>query len=137
MKTFLDSSSFAKRYVEEHGSNDVETICAATTQLALSVLCVPEIISALNRRRREHMLTQLQYETAKRHLDDDVRHADIINLTPSVVESSITILEAGTVRTLDALHVACAAQWGPDLFVSSDKRQIDAARHAGLVTREV
>ena len=53
MRVFLDSSSFAKRFVEEPGSEQVEEICAEATELGLSVLCVPETVSALNRRRRE------------------------------------------------------------------------------------
>ena len=37
----------------------------------------------------------------------------------------------------DALHVACALEWGAELFVSSDKRQVRAATRSGLATREV
>jgi len=78
------------------------------------------------------MLTRSQYDSAKLRLIDDVRDADIVNLTASVVGSSISILETSSVRTLDALHVACALEWGADLFVSSDKRQLAAAKRAGL-----
>ena len=49
MKTLFDSSAFAKRYVDEDGSQEVDEICQATSILAVSVLCVPEIVSALNR----------------------------------------------------------------------------------------
>ena len=49
MKTFFDSSAFAKRYVEEPGSQTVDSLCREATEVALSVLCVPEIISALMR----------------------------------------------------------------------------------------
>jgi predicted nucleic acid-binding protein len=61
MKLFLDSSAFAKRFVEESGSQDIEKLCSQATALGLSVLCVPEIISALNRRLREKTLTQQDY----------------------------------------------------------------------------
>jgi len=57
MKTLFDSSAFAKRYVEEVGSREVDALCVATSALALSVVCVPEIISALNRRLREKRLS--------------------------------------------------------------------------------
>lgn len=134
---YLDSSSFAKRFVEEDGSEIVEKICADATELGLSVLCVPEIISALNRRRRENTLTRDQYDIVKHRLIKDVRDADIINLTVAVIGSSITVLEASPVRTLDALHVACALEWKTELFVSSDNRQLAAAERAGLKTKEV
>ncbi len=137
MRVFLDSSSFAKRFVEEPGSEQVEEICAEATELGLSVLCVPETVSALNRRRRERTLPRGGYDTAKRHLMEDVRDADIVNLTASVVGSSIAVLEASSVRALDALQVACAVEWGAELFVSSDKRQLTAAKQAGLKIQKV
>lgn len=71
MKTVFDSSSFAKRYVAETGSNTVDELCQNTSELGLCVLCVPEIISALNRRRREGHLPQPGYEQAKAQLAAD------------------------------------------------------------------
>ena len=137
MRIFLDSSSFAKRFVDEEGSEAVEAICEDASELGLAVLCVPELISAFNRRRREGSLTQSQHGLAKRRLMDDIRDAEIIQLTPPVVADSIKILESTPVRTLDALHVACAVQWEAELFVSSDTRQLAAAEQAGLIIRSV
>lgn len=136
MKLYLDSSAFAKRFIEENGSDGVESICASASELGLSVLCVPEIISALSRRLREHALTQVQYNEAKRRLLDDVRDADIITLTPSVIGSAIMVIEANPVRAMDSLHVACALEWGAELFVSSDRQQLSAAKRAGLKTQK-
>lgn len=137
MKTFFDSSAFAKRYVEEPGSQAVETLCTAATELALSVVCIPEIISALNRRVRERSLSARQYEAAKDNLSEDIRDVAVINLTPDVISTCTAILEASPVRAMDALHVACAVQWGAELFVSADKRQVSAAKRAGLQARLV
>lgn len=137
MKTFLDSSAFAKRFVDEEGSDKVEATCAQASELGLSVICVPEIMSALNRRRRERSLTTSQYTEAKQQLLYDVRDADIINLSVSVVGSSIGVLEESPIRAMDALHIACALHWGAKLFVSSDKKQLSAARRAGIKTHAV
>lgn len=137
MRTFFDSSAYAKRYVEEPGSQAVDTLCMAATELALSIVCIPEIISALNRRVRDRVLSPQHYEEAKEHLSEDVRDVVIVNLTPSVISTCTAILEASPVRAMDALHVACAVQWGAELFVSADKRQISVARKAGLQTRFV
>jgi predicted nucleic acid-binding protein len=54
-----------------------------------------------------------------------------------VVATCTKILEDSPVRAADALHVACALEWKTELFVSSDKRQISAAKKAGLHTRLV
>jgi uncharacterized protein len=62
---------------------------------------------------------------------------DIVNLTPSVVDSAIRTLETSSVRAMDALHVACALEWGAEIFASSDDRQLKVARKAGLRTRGI
>jgi len=137
VKTFFDASAFAKRYVEENGSQLVDDICQETSELSLSVICVPEIISALNRRIREKRLSRRDYATIKQRISDDVHDAVIINLTPEVIATSTTLLEDSPLRAMDALHVACALEWGAELFVSSDKQQITAAKKAGSQTKYV
>ena len=137
MKTFFDSSSFAKRFVEERGSEQVETACSEASELGLSVICVPEVVSALNRRTREESLTADQYDEAKQSLMEGVRDAVLMNLTPPVIAASLRILEANPVRAMDALHIACALEWDADRFVSSDDRQLLAAQKAGLAVLRV
>jgi predicted nucleic acid-binding protein len=137
VKTFFDSSAFAKRYIEETGSRIVDDICYNATEIAVSVICIPEIISALNRRVRERSLSHQDYDTIKQYLSGDVRDALIVNLTPEVIMASTRLLESSPLRTLDALQVACALVWEADLFVSSDKRQLTAAKKAGLKIKSV
>ncbi len=137
MRMFFDSSSFAKRYIEERGSAAVEALCMEATELALCVICIPEIISALNRRMRERGLSRLRYDDAKRRLSEEVEDAVIVNLTPAVVSACTKIIEASPVRAVDALHVSCALAWEAELFVSADKQQVSAARKAGLATKFV
>ena len=135
MKTFFDSSAFAKRYVDEPGSEAVDAVCMEATELALSIICVPEVFSAMNRRLRERKLTQQQYDEAKKRLLAEVEDAVVVNLTSPVIAMCVAILESNPVRAMDALHVACAIQWEAELFVSADEQQIAAARKAGLRTR--
>jgi predicted nucleic acid-binding protein len=56
MKLAVDSSSFAKRYVEEVGSDKLDRFLENASELAFCVILVPEIISGLNRRLRERIL---------------------------------------------------------------------------------
>lgn len=137
MKTLFDSSAFAKRYVEEKGSQAVDDICRATTTLALSVLVVPEIVSALTRRLRERSLSRQDYLAAKNRLSEDVADVVVINLTPAVISRATFLLETNDLRAMDALHVACALEWGAELFVSSDQRQLKAAKKSGLTIRHI
>jgi len=137
MKVFFDSSALAKRYIEEPGSEKVEKICSQAAILGVSSICVPEIISALCRLRRQSLITEDQYENAKKTLLKDLEDALICNITPSVVRQSIRILETNKVRTLDALHVACALEFEAETFVSSDIQQLSATKRAGLKVLKV
>ena len=132
MKLAIDSSSFAKRYVQEVGSDKLDLLLENASELAFCVILVPEIVSGLNRRLREQVLTVADYRAVKKQLLDDVRDATVLQLTPSVISRSVKILESNTLRALDALHVACALEWQADLFATSDRRQFTAARNTGL-----
>ena len=132
MKLAVDSSAFAKRYVRETGSDQLYQILQNATDLALCVILVPEITSGLNRHKREGFLSFENYNLAKKQLLNDVRDATILQITPSVVLRSIKLLEANILRAMDAFHIACALEWQADLFVTSDKKQFEAAVNAGI-----
>jgi predicted nucleic acid-binding protein len=132
LNVFLDSSALAKRYIEEKGSDRVQAILSAASVLAVSVICVPEIVSALCRRRRERRLSTGEYRNAKASVLSDMDDATVIGITDEVVARAVALLEHFPLRSADALHVACAAEWSTDLFVSADNRQCRAARSHGL-----
>lgn len=134
MKLAVDSSAFAKRYVEEEGSDKLYDILQIASDLALCVILLPEIISGLNRRLREGALTDEDYRNAKKLLKDDVHDATLLQLTPAVISQAVRLLENNELRAMDALHVACAIEWNAELFVTSDRRQFDAAINSGLQT---
>ena len=132
MKLAVDSSSFAKRYVQEIGSDELDRFLGCASELAFCVILVPEIISGLNRRLRERVLTSADYRAVKKQLLDDVRDATVLQITPSAVSRTVKLLEGNLLRAMDALHVACALEWQADLFVTSDKRQFMASTNTGL-----
>jgi predicted nucleic acid-binding protein len=137
MKLAVDSSSFAKRYVQEVGSDKLDRFLESASELAFCVILVPEIISGLNRRLRERILMMVDYRAVKRQLMDDVGDATVLQVTPSVISRSVRLLENNVLRALDALHVACALEWQADLFVTSDTRQFTAATNSGLRTEYI
>lgn len=132
MKLAIDSSSFAKRYVQEVGSDELDRFLESASELAFCVILVPEIISGLNRRLREGALTLADYRAVKRQLLGDVRDATVLQITPSAISRAVKLLESNVLRAMDALHVACALEWQADLFLTSDKRQFAASADAGL-----
>ena len=134
MKLVLDSSAFAKRYIVEDGSERVDQLLQEASQLALCILLVPEIISGLNRRLREQVISPEDYRSIKKQLINDVHDAVLLQITPAVISRTIKLLENNPLRSMEALHVACALEWQAELFVSADRRQAAAAKDAGLHT---
>ncbi len=132
MKLAVDSSAFAKRYVEESGSDKLDYLLKGAAELFFCVILVPELISAFSRRQRERHLTPAEYRMVKAQLLEDVSDASALQITPAVVSHSVKLLEDNVLRSLDALHVACAIECEADLFATSDKRQFMAAKKAGL-----
>jgi hypothetical protein len=119
--------ALAKRYVQEVGGDKLDRLLESASELAFCVILVPEIVSGLNRRLREQVLSIADYRAVRKQLLDDVRDATVLQITPSVVSRTVKLLEGNVLRALDALHVACALEWQADLFVTSDKRQFKVA----------
>jgi len=132
MRVFFDSSAFAKRYVREEGSELVLFWCDQATELCLSGIALPEIISAFCRLQREKLITPLQYRHLKTMLMADIADAVICDLTPEVMRDTITALENNILRGMDAIHIGSAVTLNADVFVSADARQCAAAEQAGL-----
>lgn len=132
MRVMFDTSAFAKRYIAENGSDKVEEICKETTELLLCSLCIPEFISVIARLKREGKITTQQFKKIKTAFLMDIRDATICQITQDVIVKSVPLLEKYTLRTLDSLHTATAQSMRPDLFVSADNRQIEAASSEGL-----
>lgn len=137
MKIFFDSSALAKRYIDEKGSDEVERLCKEADNLCVSIICLPEIISALNRLRREKKLNKNQNNSIKNAIVEDLEDADLYTLTPQTINYSVRLLEKYKLRAMDSLHIACALVARPNLFVSSDQRQLAAAQKAGLKILQV
>ena len=128
MRLFLDTSAYAKRFIEEQGSTDLEEIISGVDELGLSVICIPELFSAMSRRLREKSISKSQYSEIKIIFSEEIKDIDIVQLTDSVLQNTIKLLEKHILRTLDAIQIASAVEWKADAFITSDKRQINAAK---------
>lgn len=137
MRVFFDSSAFVKRYVMEEGTDTVLFWCDQATELCLSGIALPEIISAFCRLQREERISILQYRHLKTMLMSDIVDAVITDLNPVVMRRTIVCLENNLLRGMDAIHIGSALELGADRFVSADARQCTAALQAGLVVVQV
>jgi uncharacterized protein len=137
LKVFLDTSAFAKRYVDESGTAAVQELCVHADALVVSVICLPELVSTLSRLVREKKLKRTTFTALKNLAIADLADVDICQITNEVLSSAIDLLEAHPLRAMDALHLACALTVHCDVFASADHRQLAAARKTGLQVLDV
>ena len=133
----MDSSALIKRYIHEPGSEKVMSLCAKADQLILSVVCVPEAVSAFCRLRRDKQMTEDVYHILKNDLQEDIQEAVIVKIEPEIIERSVLCLEKQSLSTLDSIHLATALSQNCDFFLSADVQQQKAARVMGLKVEAV
>ena len=132
MKVFIDSSALVKRYIEEPGSERVAELIEKAKEVAVCIVCIPEVLSACNRLVREKKINSDQYEWIKNEFLLDMGEFVVIDITNEVVIRSIHCLEKGALRSLDALHIAAAVEYKCGMFITGDRRQKNIANVIGL-----
>jgi len=132
MRVFFDTSAFVKRYVSEAGTDAVLQWCDQATEILLSGITLPEVISTFCRLQREGNITDTQYRQLKSLLMADIEDVAICDLTPVVLAQAIWSLEKNVLRGMDAIHIGSAVALKADVFISADKRQLEAATRSGL-----
>ena len=142
--TYFDSSALVKRYVPEVGSAWVAHLCQQEP-VAISLITIPEIASALARRMREGALTAQQGDALFRTFLRDAISFTLIDLDQAIAQQAAAFLLTAPLRvrlrTLDALHVS-SAQWtfararrrgvATGSLVTADRALFDGATWVGL-----
>ena len=126
------ASAFAKRYVDEPGTHEVIAWCERAHELALSVMVIPEIVSAFCRLQREARLDDAQFRQLKQDLMVSIADALICDTVPQVIQYVVNALEACALHGMDAIHIGAALACAAEAFAPADVRQCEAAKHFGL-----
>ncbi len=128
MRIFLDSSALAKRYIQESGTQQVNELFIQADEIFVSLIALPEVISAMTRNKTEKKMTLEQFNERKNQLILDFQDFNVCDLTPQVIKRTLSFIENYSLRTLDAIHLASAMETKIELFVSADTRQLKAAQ---------
>ena len=137
MRVFFDTSAFVKRYVSEAGTDAVLQWCDQATEIILSGIALAEVVSTFCQLQRDGKITDTQYRQLKSLLMADIEDAAICDLTPVVLAHAIWSLEKNALRGMDAIHIGSALALKADVFISADKRQLEAAARTGLRVESV
>lgn len=129
MTTYVDSSALLKRYVQEPDSEYAVSLIDADEVLATSWLTVVEIRRSLSKLLQGGDLTRASH----------VAHEDLDKVALVLPDATtwLAAAEIGSalnVRSLDALHLACAQRLriSSIRFITFDIRQAIAARALGF-----
>jgi hypothetical protein len=133
---YFDASALAKRYLDEAGSAGVRRLTASGT-VATSRLSEIEIMSAVERRVREGVLSRDDRSAIAAALSRDLASMIVIELTADIVTLAKDLLGRHPLRSGDAIQLATAVYLAGQLgrrppFVVFDARLSAAAAAEGL-----
>jgi predicted nucleic acid-binding protein len=134
---FLDTSAFAKLYVEEAGSAEIAALAREAERLVVSAIVLPETLSALRRLVHEGKIEEGDYILIKERLCHDIARIEVASISDEAIGKAIGAIERSQIRTLDALHIGAAIVAKVSLFITADMRQAEAAAESGLEVRLV
>jgi len=123
---YCDSSALVKLVLPERESGPlVDYLADSSVQMASSELCEVELVRAVARSNWD------MFEQALEVLGRTI----LLPLTTSI-KSRAGLLQPGTVRSLDAIHISTALEIQADLrvLVSYDQRMVEAAESFGIRT---
>ena len=134
---YLDTSALAKLYVQEPGSDALDTALTGRRDLLISELALTELTSALARRVRERQITAPIGRRIYQQILRDVRAGEyrLLDLTSSTHREAerllLTIGSHAPLRAADSLHLATAALADARALVTFDHQMHAAALALG------
>ena len=131
MILYLDTSSLLKLYLEEPGTNEVQSRLERADVVATSVIAYPEAHAALARRHRQGALTKTEFNAVMEDFRDTwYRFLAVILSTPVYMRAGTLALTYG-LRGMDGIHIASCVELLRDgdrvEFLSHDLKLMRAA----------
>jgi len=108
MILYCDTSALIKRYVEEEGSGRVNELWDAAEGIATSVVAFAEAVAALNRKKREGILTPREYARTVASWKRDYESFILVPVDGSLNERIELLARSYPLRGFDAIHLASA-----------------------------
>ena len=133
---FLDSTAFARLFVQEAGTDSLIRLMEATedNRKLLSAATPLEVYAALKRRERAGGISPEDSEAARNILRMEAARMVQQPLNPAALEAARQLLDRHEMRSADALQLGAAIvaremfQGMEIVFVSADPHMLDAAR---------
>ena len=139
---YLDSSSIVKRYVEEKGSDAIDTVYekaeASKLRFVFSIWNVGEVFGAFDRYVVRGLLSERMVKTALQDfLSESIKMSrlgllQIMPITSKSFIDSWQLILKYHIYGADALQISTSKEAACDLLLSADKRLVDVAKKEGI-----
>jgi len=139
---YLDSSSISKRYVKEKGSPLIDGVYgkaeAGELRLTLSIWNIGEVIGVLDRYLARRLITEKEFAAARSDLVSEtlklsrLDSLDLLPVTSALLSQSWTLIAKHHIYEADALQISSCKGAECSMFLTADKRLLEAALHEGL-----
>ena len=135
---YLDSSALVKRYIEEAGSDTVESLLANADVVVVSRLAYPETLSAITSRHRAGDISDDDFKKIKQQFKSDWQVLTIVEIRNDSLQFIDRIIEKYALRGADSIHLSSViwlkqAMKTEVVFVASDTALLSAAKQEKLV----
>jgi predicted nucleic acid-binding protein len=126
---YVDTSALLKRYVDEPDSPLADALLSSDPVLVTSWVTLVEL-----RRNVARLVVAADLPAARAQLARELDEFSMVAVDETVCRAAADIAEVLGVRSLDAVHLACAQRLQvPGLsFLTFDLRQAQAARSLGF-----
>lgn len=134
---YFDTSYLARLYIDDHGFAEVRAL-AASHPVAAAVFGRSETVAALHRAYRERRSSEQVFRHQARQFQDDCAQSAFtwLLLTPQVFQRVEEVYlhapASAFLRAADALHLACAREYGFAKIYSNDRHLLAAASSFGV-----
>jgi len=139
---YLDTSSLAKRYIAERGSEVVDKAYgeseAGRLRVAFSIWNIGEAIGVFDRYRARGLISDDEFRRARADLVSEslkLSRLDSLSLLPITSQSlavSWGLVSKHHIYAADALQISSAEEADANLFLAADRRLLEAASAEGL-----
>lgn len=132
---YFDAAYIAKCYLNEPGAKRVRELARDADSLASCEIARVEFASILKRHLREGHLTRREANATLKEFEEDERDGvwQWFGVTSALLEQTrqqISGLPNSVfVRSIDALHLTCAADHGFQQVYTNDRHMLQAAGH--------
>ena len=122
MITYFDSSSLVKFVITEIGSKQNLNIWNLSSEKVTSQLARTEMHSTLMRRVREGSMPASAVRGRLDAMHKLFADVVLVDISSEVIDASCEVVQASSLKSADAIHLATALIVRADLFSSSDKK---------------